>query len=320
MMRQFKKLKIVLFLTCFLLFFGGKAFAQTYTVKAGDTLYLLSKRTSIPMEKIKSANTLASNQIYPGQVLLIPQKYIVKKGDTLYLISRNFGIDFQELLELNGYINKLNVGQAIYVPEKSPYKRITVHKGDTLYKIANNYGVNIEDLKKINGLANNYIFAGMKLLLPYVNKTQGNSTSTLSSRGSFDRSAYSKSGSGIYYTQEDRYLLAKLITAEAEGEPYMGKVAVGAVVVNRVKSSLFPNSIKEVIYQVDSIGKYQFSPVLDGRINIAPSKEALDAADDALSGVDPTGGALYFFNPSKISNQWLLNKPVILKISNHTFV
>ena len=115
-------------------------------------------------------------------------------------------------------------------------------------------------------------------------------------------------------------LLARLIEAEAEGEPYMGKVAVGAVVVNRVLSNLFPNTIKDVIYHVDEIGAYQFEPVLDGRLfSVTVSSDSYKAADAALGGMDPTGGALFFFNPYKISNTWLLSKPVIYRIGDHVF-
>ena len=100
----------------------------------------------------------------------------------------------------------------------------------------------------------------------------------------------------------------------------MGKLAVGAVVVNRVLSDKFPNTVKEVIYQIDEIGAYQFEPVLDGRLfSVIVSSDSSKAADEALAGADPTGGALFFFNPSKISNMWLLSKPVIYRIGGHVF-
>lgn len=115
----------------------------------------------------------------------------------------------------------------------------------------------------------------------------------------------------------DLYLLSKMIHAEAEGEPFLGKVAVGAVIVNRLHSPLFPKSIKEIIYQ-----PRQFSPIADGRFNsitlIQP--ESVEAAQLSLKGEDPTGGALYFYNPDKVSaNSWIRTRPIIYIIGNHVF-
>ncbi len=112
----------------------------------------------------------------------------------------------------------------------------------------------------------------------------------------------------------DTYLLAKLVYAEARGEPYQGKVAVAAVVLNRVKSAEFPNSISGVIYQPGA-----FSVVSDGQISLSPDAEALRAAKDALAGADPTGGCLFYYNPKKTSNSYMLSKPVALSIGNHNF-
>lgn len=112
----------------------------------------------------------------------------------------------------------------------------------------------------------------------------------------------------------DTYLLARLVYGEARGESYKGKVAVAAVVLNRVKSASFPNTISGVIYE-----KYQFSVVSDGQINLTPDTDALNAARDALNGVDPTGGCLFYYNPKKTSNSYLLSKPVALVLGNHNF-
>jgi len=320
-MQVLKKLNMAVLFVALLLLLSGKAQAEVHTVQSGDTLFLLSKRTGIPVEKIKQANTMNTSQLVVGQVLLIPKKYTVKAGDTLYLISQRYGVSLSELRSLNNqFSDQIRVGQVLYIPEKSPYQTVTVKKGDTLYLISKAYGVDVESLKKINGLVSNAIYPGMRLLIPQNYKTTSAASTSLASRGYIDRDAYTKSGSGINYTAEDRVLLARLIHAEAEGEPYMGKLAVGAVVVNRVKSNLFPNTIKGVIYQVDELGFYQFTPVEDGRIYSAiPSQDSYKATDEALAGKDPTGGALYFFNPSKITNKWLLSKPVIYKVGQHVF-
>jgi N-acetylmuramoyl-L-alanine amidase len=113
---------------------------------------------------------------------------------------------------------------------------------------------------------------------------------------------------------KDVYLLAQLVHGEARGEPYKGMVAVAAVVLNRVKSSLFPNSIAKVIYQSGA-----FSVVDDGQINLAPDNSSLKAARDALNGWDPSGGALFYYNPAKTKNKYIRSRPVILTIGGHVF-
>ena len=112
----------------------------------------------------------------------------------------------------------------------------------------------------------------------------------------------------------DVYLLAQCIYSESRGEPYKGQVAVGAIVLNRVKSSAFPNSISGVIYQ-----KGAFSAVDDGQINLQPNDSALKAAKDAMNGWDPTGGCLYYYNPAKTSNRWIRSRPIAVRIGNHVF-
>lgn len=109
-------------------------------------------------------------------------------------------------------------------------------------------------------------------------------------------------------------LLAKLIHGEARGEPYTGQVAVGAVVMNRVKSSSFPNSISGVIYQSGA-----FTAVSDGQINLTPNDTAKKAAQDAMNGWDPSYGAIYYFNPSTATNKWIWSRPMTITIGKHRF-
>lgn len=115
-------------------------------------------------------------------------------------------------------------------------------------------------------------------------------------------------------TSSDVYLLAKVVYGEARGEPYKGKVAVAAVVLNRVASSLFPNTVAKVVYQPGA-----FSIVDDGQINLSPDADALRAARDAMNGWDPSGGALFYYNPDKTSNAYITSRPVICAIGDHVF-
>lgn len=112
----------------------------------------------------------------------------------------------------------------------------------------------------------------------------------------------------------DVYLLAKCIHAEARGEPYNGQVAIGAVILNRVASPKFPNTISGVIYQ-----PYAFTAVSDGQINLEPNQSAYNAARDALNGWDPTGGALYYYNPKTATSSWIWSRTVLVTIGNHKF-
>ena len=114
--------------------------------------------------------------------------------------------------------------------------------------------------------------------------------------------------------QNEVELLARLIHGEARGEPYVGMVAVGAVVLNRVKSSRFPNTIAGVIYQAGA-----FDAVSDGQINLAPNEQSRRAARDALNGWDPTGGCLYYYNPATATSKWIWTREVRLNIGDHSF-
>ena len=109
-------------------------------------------------------------------------------------------------------------------------------------------------------------------------------------------------------------LLARIISAEARGESYTGQVAVGAVVLNRVEHPSFPDTISGVIYQPGA-----FTAITDGQFNEPIAGSAYSAARDALNGSDPSGGAIYYYNPDKTSNQWIRSRPVIKRIGNHLF-
>lgn len=129
---------------------------------------------------------------------------------------------------------------------------------------------------------------------------------TLAALGLYDASSTSSSG--------DVQLLARLISAEARGEPYIGQVAVGAVVLNRVDHPSFPNSISGVIYQSGA-----FSCIDDGQFWKPISDSAYRAAKEALGGSDPCGGAIYYFNPAKATSKWIWSRPLIVVIGDHRF-
>lgn len=115
-------------------------------------------------------------------------------------------------------------------------------------------------------------------------------------------------------TSSDLYLLAKCVHAEARGEPYVGQVAVAAVILNRVKDAAFPNTISGVIYQ-----PWAFTAVNDGQINLEPNSTAYQAAQDALNGWDPTYGCLYYYNPVTATSKWIFSRQTVVTIGKHVF-
>ena len=122
------------------------------------------------------------------------------------------------------------------------------------------------------------------------------------------------SSSNSSYSENEYLLLARLISAEARGESYEGQVAVGAVVLNRVEHPSFPDTISGVIYQ-----KGAFSCLYDGQFDKPVSAMSYSAARDALNGLDPSGGAIYYFNPATATNKWIWSRPAITTIGNHIF-
>ena len=132
---------------------------------------------------------------------------------------------------------------------------------------------------------------------------------TLEAMGIFDSSSASTGADSADYR-----LLARLISAEARGEPYVGQVAVGAVVLNRIEHPSFPNTLSGVIYQ-----RGAFSCLDDGQWNEPVADSAYSAARDALNGLDPSGGAIYYFNPNTATNKWIWSRPHITTIGKHRF-
>lgn len=124
------------------------------------------------------------------------------------------------------------------------------------------------------------------------------------------------SGGGSYggFSESDVQLLAKIISAESRGEPYQGQVAVGAVIMNRISHPSFPNTLSGVIYQEGA-----FSCLYDGGVNAAVVDSAYQAAREAINGSDPTGGAIYYYNPAKTTNKWIWSRQVVAVIGAHNF-
>ncbi len=280
--------------TClFVLFSAGTAFAAAHTVAPGESLFKIAQRYGVSTADLIAANGLGNRtEIHPGQTLTIPGKntYTVRPGDSLFKVAQRFGVTVQALRTANGLGNLTTIypGQVLNIPIASG--TYVVRPGDSLFKIASRYGTDYRELMRLNGLAKAEIYPGQTLRVP---------------AGGFP-AAVARSRWSV--SSRDFDLLARLITSEADCQPFLVKVAVGAVVLNRVKSHLFPNTIADVIYD-RSNGKYQFEPVLNGFINRPATPESVRAAQAALDGHDPSWGALFFFEPW-VTNRFLHALPV----------
>lgn len=254
--------------------------------------------------------------------------YTAVRGDSLYNISRAFNTTVANLMVANNLSNyDLSIGQIVNIP----CEKYTVQKGDTLYKISQKYNITLFNLRRANNIYTNYIYVGQVLEIPLPLTEQPNNETTIEdietqpvNETMPTQEAPEKSepvnpapepapntkeeATTAAYTAEELDLLARLIMAETESQPYQAKVAVGAVVMNRVKSGLFAPTISGVINQ-NINGYYQFSPVENGWIKRAASEECFKAAKEALNGVDNTNGALFYYDTST-TNQWILSKPV----------
>ena len=177
-----------------------------------------------------------------------------------------------------------------------------VKSGDCLSLIAQKYGESLNNLRKDNNKWDDSIFPEQVLNVPVTTSSTATQTKPMA----------------IKYTASDVDMLSRLITAEAGGESYNAQVAVGAVVVNRVKSSFFPDSISAVINQKTN-GNYEFTPVLNGNINKPANESAVKAAYEALSGNDPSNKALFFYSGSA-PKALTLPQPVSIRIDNLTFI
>jgi len=229
--------------------------------------------------------------------------YTVQKNDSLYKIAQKYNTTVAAIKAENNL-----KGDIIYPGQvlKINTTTHTVKSGDTLYLISKKYGVTLDALRKANNKWDDMIYPGQVLVIP-------------SASGSSSGGGVSAQGKPVVsYTQAELDLLARLVKSEAESEPYAAQVGVAAVVINRIKSDQFPDTISSVIYEVSN-GFYQFTPVENGWINKPATEQAKKAALEALYGSDPSNGALFYFDDSA-TNKWLWSKPITARIGHMVFV
>ncbi|PHF10411.1 peptigoglycan-binding protein LysM [Bacillus wiedmannii] len=232
--------------------------------------------------------------------------YTVQKNDTLEAISKQYEVSVQSLKQANSKVNdQINIGERLTIPGSSTaneyvqknnsavssntYQAIyQVKSGDTLSSISQQYKVSIQSIKQTNNVDGSQIFVGQHL----------------------------KIDTGISLQEVD--LMARLVNAEAGGEPHKGKVSVAKVVLNRANANGFPNTITDVIYEPIKNG-YAFTPVTDGRINQPATQEARMAVEEALTSKGTNSDWLYFYNPKTSTDKWITTRQTVAQIGNHLF-
>lgn len=217
--------------------------------------------------------------------------HTVRAGESLFIIGQKYGTSVAQIKADNALKQdtivpgqKLTIGSKIY----------KVKKGDNLTSVAKKLGTSVTALKTANGLKSNTIYPGQSLRTPAVSVPSRSQTLSISN--------------------EDLNWLARAVYGEARGESYQGQVAVAAVILNRVKSGEFPNTVKGVIFE-----PLAFTCVADKQIYLEPNATAIKAAREAINGADPSGGALYYWNPVKATSKWVWSRPIIKRIGNHVF-
>ena len=279
---------------------------------------------------------------------------VIQKGETLWGLARRYKTTVAEIVRLNNITdpNKIKAGQKLLIKSsadtgQSAPQNLTLDvqttPKDLEVKVLNVATVDIlvedlavgTDLKEFNGRRGETKTLSDKIS-PHTLALQPESSvpvqlfevrekeSEISQAEKNVQMMYNPAKEGIQVSgssrgfgpvsKEDLDLLARIIYAEARGEDFEGQVAVGAVVLNRLKDPRFPKSIRGVIFQPGA-----FTAVNDKQIYLTPDEEAYRAAEAALSGRDPTGGAIYYYNPLTATDRWIKNRPVIKRIGNHTF-
>ncbi|MGM0444964.1 MAG: cell wall hydrolase [Bacillota bacterium] len=301
------QIKIPIFLIIILLLFTIDGLAQPrftliYVVQNGDTIYDIANEYNTTVSNILQNNNIDNaSKINIGDELIIQKEKEKqeKKPKLDYKLSLNSSNQENFKLDVGrNYSVRYNPEQPLPEVDIPPDKIIKyyVDSGDTLYDLAESFNTSVGVIMALNSMEHSIIRSGDRINIPINNLTK--------------RQVLAKT-----LSENDIEIIAKTIHGEARGEPYMGQVAVGAVIINRVISNEFPDNIRGVVYQSN-----QFTAVSDGQINYTPNNTAYRAAREALNGVDPTMGSLYYYNPKTAQNKsWFQTRKFVVSIGEHIF-
>jgi len=312
---------------------------ESYIVKSGDTLWGISSTYKVDINELKKVNNLEGELLHIGQELKIPKHtykgshYVVEKGDKLWTIAKKFNVDIEELQAENNSLDThiLQIGQIIRIPQATKASSADeMDNQDKLDKLeleskeqTENHELNEENIyyHLIYGVDSSYLKRKMQLASDLIEQKMAAAQKAKVKAASLAENEEDSQNSRekLTYTKEDLKWLATIIEAEAEDQPYKGKLAVGSVVINRMLHKSFPNTIKDVVFQKTK-RVYQFSPVGDGRIyRVKPSEDSYKAAKAAFDGEDPTNGALFFYNPKIAKSKWITTRKLAIVIADHRF-
>lgn len=270
-----------------------------YIVQEGDSLSKIAENYNVPISELASWNNISSsNVIKVGDELIIPQldNNKVKRDFNKKVLEQDENFTLSNNHTYAVRVNNSSSNAEIEDIKPEDLVKYTVSRGDTYYDIARKFNTSMGVIMALNEKKNSNLKPGEVLKVPAKNFTE----KQLLARSISD------------YELE---ILAKAINGEARGEPYLGQVGVGAVIINRVISPHFPDSIEKVIMQPG-----QFCVVEDGQIHLSPSRSTRQAAREAVNGRDPTGGSLYFYNPSTSKEvEWISRRKPLVTIGNHVF-
>lgn len=295
-------------MVCAIIFVGSQfadasaepVFRIVYVVQEGDNLTTISRKFDTRISLIRKANQLKKDTVLlPGDELFVPldEEDIKEKNmewpDTKLFSEKEEDYKLVDWSEYPIVVQKEPV--KVNIPRN---KRIIYHvkPGDNLYELAREFNTSMAVIKSLNNMDNSIIRIGQKIILPINNLSPKQVIAkTISNR--------------------ELNLLARVVHGEARGEPYMGKVAVAAVILNRVLNPYYPNTIEGVIHQSG-----QFESVSNGQYNLQPYQSSYRAARDALNGFDPSLGAIYFINPRHAKNAfWFHRRQKTVTIGEHVF-
>lgn len=296
---------------------------------------------NIAKEETKNVNNVNDNALENSTTGTI--KIVVQCGESLWSLAQKYHTTVDEIAKLNQVKspNQIREGESLWVPNGEPKEK----NGDPVTVDVKDYSGN--DMKIATGAVDNTLNTSwwknilrsvpvFTAILKQVSNSPRSSDpqkpeSTIQTyeiivNEDTQKSAAQRTVSigtesqvlsrslGRLVSKEDVALLSRVIYGEARGENFEGQVAVGAVVLNRLKDPRFPKTIRDIIYQSGA-----FTAVEDRQIHLEPDDEACKAAEAALSGVDPTNGAIFYFNPRIATDRWIKTRPVIKRIGNHTF-
>ncbi|MCM3003089.1 cell wall hydrolase [Priestia koreensis] len=266
------------------------------------------------MKKWVIASTATFSFLTIQGVAQADTQHSVHEGDTLWSLGQKYGVSVDNIKNVNHRQNDtIYAGETLSIPDGQPAQSgsYTVAAGDTLWSISSKHGVSVDAVKQANNLSSDIISVGQTLTIP----TGGQAPAQAQPAQAQPAPAPAPQPAQANANNEEKELLARLVEAEAKGEPHAGKVAVATVVLNRVDSPDFPNSISEVINQPGA-----FSPVSNGAINQPASDDSKRAVDEAFANRGATqNGALFFYNPQTAQDEWIKSRQVTAVIGNHVF-